>query len=131
MERTPTFLISVITGVVSIVLSFLAAICFLAANSWFGAGDLTSFAQWSIMFAVVSVCVAVIVRVTLLRRSAALRYFLAAFCGLVTGYAFTWVVALLLGPWFRAFSFPVLYCWMLAGLGSMLFTVSVARHNAV
>jgi hypothetical protein len=126
-----TFLISAIAGVVSIVLSFLAAIGFLAANSWFGVGDLRSFAQWSIMFAVVSVCVAAIVRVTLLRRGAAFRYFLAAFCGLVTGFAFTWVVALLLGPWFGAFSFPVLYCWMLGGLGSMLFTVSVARHNAV
>ena len=112
-------------------LSFVAAIGFLAVNSWFGAGDLKSFAQWSIMFAVVSVGVAAIVRVTLLRRGAALRYFLAAFCGLVTGYAFTWVVALLLGPWFGAFSFPVLYCWMLSGLGSMLFTVSSARYNAV
>jgi hypothetical protein len=125
-----TFLISAIAGVVSVVLSFLAAIVFLAANSWFGAGDLRSFAYWSIMFAVVSFCIAAVVRVALLRRGAALRYFLAAFCGLATGFAFTWVVAFLLGPWFGAFSFPVLYCWMLGGLGSMLFTVSVVRHNA-
>jgi hypothetical protein len=125
-----TFPISALTGVVSMGLSFIAAIGFLAVNSWFGAGDLRSFAQCSIMFAVVSVCIAAIVRVTLLRRGAALRYFLAAFGGLVTGFAFTWVVAFLMGPWFRAFSFPVLYCWMLGGLGSMLFTVSVARHDA-
>jgi len=126
-----TFIISCVAGVVSVALSFLVAVGFLAANSWFGVGDLTSFAYWSSIFAVVLVCVGVVTRIALLRRRAALRYSLAAFSGLVAGYAFTCVVAYLLGPWFNAFSFPVLFCWMLSGLGSMLFTVGVARYNAV
>jgi hypothetical protein len=117
-------------GIVSIALSSLTGIAFLAVNSWFGAADLEVFVDWSIFFALITACIAALVRLLLSSQNVGLRYTVASAIGLTSGYAFTSMVAWQLGSWFAAFSFPVIFCWMLSGLGSMLFTVSVASRHA-
>lgn len=52
---------------------------------------------------------------------------LHASAGTAAGFAWTILVAASLGPWFRAFSFPVVSVWMVAG-GFALTSACVARR---
>lgn len=63
-----------------------------------------------------------------LRRLGAYRHLAYAlpvtiFVGAFTGFIWTILVALLLGPWFGAFSVPVLYCWVGGGVVGSVFTI--------
>jgi hypothetical protein len=93
-----------------------AAVCYLAANSWFGSGDLPAMVFWS---APLGGLVAMAVRMLsplLDRARRAWRFAAFAILGGILGYLWTVAVALILGGWIAAFSFPVLFCWMAGGI---------------
>jgi hypothetical protein len=104
--------------------SFGVAIILLATNGWFGAGDLISFAMWTILWSLpLSALVALYVRWST-KWSQPIRYAVASFLGLLIGYLLTILLEIILGLWFATFSFPVLYCWLFGSLLSFLLPIS-------
>ncbi len=92
----------------------LAAIAYLASNRWFGAGDLSAMAVWSLPLGAIAALVSLPLGSTPKNRRALLRYLLPLVGGPLVGISWTYFAALLLGGWIGAFSFPVLFCWVFA-----------------
>ncbi|HEX6965341.1 MAG TPA: hypothetical protein VF166_06050 [Gemmatimonadaceae bacterium] len=93
-----------------------AAALYLADNAWFGAGDLWAMLFWSVPFGVL---LAIVIGPLSRRLAAAAtlwRYGALVPLAGVLGYLWTVIVALVLGGWIGAFSFPVLFCWVAGGL---------------
>lgn len=112
VSRRPSWL----AGLITVLGALGAAVLYLAGNAWFGAGDLWAMLFWSVLLGAL---LAIVVG-PLSRRLAAAptlwRYAALVPLGGLLGYLWTWVVALLLGGWIGAFSFPVLFCWVAGGL---------------
>lgn len=106
----------VIASIASYAVAFAVAIGLLALQDWFGSGDLQALAFWTAPLAVGIGLLAL--PVSRLRRTIGVP--LAVVGGPALGFAFTFMVAVFLGPWFGAFSFPPLYCWMAAALTGLL-----------
>ena len=98
--------------------SLIAEQVYVAAHEGFGAGDIWAFAFWLAQLSIVVGIVALALG-TLGCRSW-FRHTLSIFVGLVGGYVWTWFVYFTLGPWFGAFSFPVLHFWMLGAVVGLL-----------
>lgn len=107
-------------GLLGSAVAVLLCIVYVAANDWFGSGDIRSYALWSAPFSVLLASVALLTRDWLQQLSRTRRYALAALLGLASGVVWTFAVALSMGPWVGTFSFPILYLWMLGGLSAML-----------
>lgn len=118
-SRRPALLGAVAFGAVSWGL----AAAHVAAHGGLGAGDLSGFAFWSLLLALPAYAVLRVFD----RRSATWlpgpTYLAAAALGTLAGVASTVVVALVLGGWIGAFSFPVFLCWL---VGSLVAFVTVA-----
>lgn len=113
-------------GAVTTVLAATAgAVAYLYAADWLGLGDLKSFLTYTVPLAIFIGLVATVLGRQELRIQNAARYVLGLAVGGVFGFLFTLAVSLVLGDWFRAYSFPVLACWVAgasAGLVSGLTT---------
>ena len=107
---------SLIAAVMGYAGSILAAVAYLASNSWFGARDLPAMLVYSIPLA------AAVYGVSRLLRSHRLwlRYTSALLLGPLLGLLVYFAAASLLGGWIMAFSFPVLFCWMFGGLAGLV-----------
>jgi hypothetical protein len=55
-------------------------------------------------------------------RSLALTYMASGLIGVVAGVLWTYVVALMLGPFFGAWSFPALWCWTVGAASGLIVT---------
>jgi hypothetical protein len=119
-ERAKFRVVAFGTGLIGSAAAVLFAFLYVAANDWFGASDIASFAFWSAPFAVLMAAVALLSRSWLQQASRTRRIILSALLGLCYGLVWTVAVALGMGPWIGAFSFPILYLWMLGGLSAML-----------
>lgn len=111
-----------VTGVVAVLGSLLAGAAYLAANDWFGAGDLAALLVWSLPLGVL---VAVSMH-PLVKRAPAQRgwkaYSMSVVVGAGVGFAWSIAAALALGPWIGAFSLPVQVCWMAGGTAAGIAT---------
>src|SRR5882672_3911080 len=87
----------------------------IAKNHGFGRGDLSSYAFWNLLFAIYLYAVATVLQPRLHVAHVGVRVFAWTLIGGVAGFLWTWIVAVALGPWIGAFSFPVLYIWTAAG----------------
>ncbi|MGH9783581.1 MAG: hypothetical protein ACRD88_05295 [Terriglobia bacterium] len=114
-----TFASALLAGAVAVVL-----------QHGFGATDLYPFSLWSASFALVTGLIAPLNAAAIARWPLALKYLASLALGSVLGFTWTMVVAVFLGPWFGAFSLPVLACWILGctcGLASSLTASSPGR----
>ncbi len=95
----------------------------------YGSGDIPAFAFWSIgVSLLVFVYVAWTTRRTFHRPiPIKFAYFLGIPCLTV---AWTLFVASMLGPWMRAFSFPVFFCWLSGACAGTLLS-SIVRPRRV
>lgn len=95
--------------------SYLIAKLLIALNNDFGAGDLSAFLFWTAQFAVALVLPAIIF--ALLTRNARMinRIWISVLLGGASGFGWTLLNRVMLGPWFGAWSFNVLYCWVGGG----------------
>jgi hypothetical protein len=104
------------------------ALLLLAQNRWFGAGDLRAFVVYSAGLALLLGVVAAGVTPMFWKWSPWSGYVGGALLGLGAGYVFALGNLLLLGPWFGAWSFPVLECWLAGGLaGGVAAALSLER----
>lgn len=102
---------------------------YVAFQDGFGAGDTPAFVVWLTPLSVLVGIVAL--ALGRLRCDSWLRHTLSIIIGLVGGYLWTMCVSISLGPWFGAFSFPVLYFFMLGGVvGLLLGSLYVSLYGA-
>ena len=95
--------------------SYVMARVLVALNGGFGAGDVPAFFYSTLPFAVVLLLPALVVLVFLRRVHPVIRVALALVVGVASGFVWTVFNRWMLGPWFGAWSFPVLYCWLFGG----------------
>jgi hypothetical protein len=96
-------------------MSLVLAVGFLAANGWFGAGDLAAMATWTLPLAGL-LYISIRNSLDWLSGFAAFhRYVALTLIGGLMGASWTLLASLILGGWIGAFSFPVAICWMVSG----------------
>jgi hypothetical protein len=100
----------------------LAALAFLWSNGWFGSSDIWPFGYWNVLFTGFLSVGGLMLTKYLRLLPPLVRAVGATLMGTALGFLWTLVVYVMLGPWFGAFSFPVLYCWMFGGALALLFT---------
>lgn len=103
--------------------SVLAAVAYLASNSWFGSGDLPAMLVYSMPLAAAVYGVSQLLDT----KGPAARYIGALLLGPLLGFLLYVAAAALLGAWIMAFSFPVLFCWTFGGLTGLLVTAWLAQ----
>ncbi|MDA0836423.1 MAG: hypothetical protein O3B01_04670 [Planctomycetota bacterium] len=119
------------TALVCIIASFVPQQLYVASRADFGAGDVSAFLFWGAPFALMLGAFAPGFVAVVRRIPAVLRYLLALIVGAGSGILWTIFVRAILGPWFGAFSFPVIYFWMFGGFSGLLFASLYAiRRNA-
>lgn len=96
----------------------LAALVLFAARRWFGIGDWRAIAFWSLVIAVPMTPSAWCLARCLRNADRGWRWVGIVVAGTLAGYAATAGVAWILGPWFGAFSIPVLYCWVAGAIAA-------------
>ena len=110
-----------------LIVSMIVAAIVVALNNGFGARDIWSFLFWSIPFALG------IASINLTRLHCRLhllfRYLMAVVIGIMVGVLWTFIVRIFLGPWFGAFSFPVLTCWAAGGASGMVTAVRTCTEK--
>lgn len=117
------------SALVCLIASGLVATLMIILNNGFGVGDMWSFLFWSMPFAAGVAVLARLLRRLCCRLSPLVRYLVAALSGALSGLVWTFFVALLLGPWFSAFSFPLFSCWMAGGASGMVLASSVDENG--
>lgn len=114
--RTIRLLISVpVAAVVCAGVSYLVARILLASRNGFGSGDLAAFMYWTVIFAVLLSLLALAFAYCLRDFRTINRVWIAVLIGGVAGFGWTLLNLVMLGPWFGAWSFNVLYCWIAGG----------------
>jgi len=113
-----------------------AGVCFITAalmaavkliiNGGFGKSDIVPFLFWTIPFSVLVGLSREGVGVWLRRYSSVIRYCVAGMLGVLAGIVWTYVVAFFVGPFFGAFSIPVLPCWVVGGISGLLVGINHA-----
>src|SRR5215216_3793539 len=98
-----------------LVVAGLVALGLVLFNGAVGINDFAVFLFWSLFFAGIVAVLAVWLIRLVDKLPFLLRYLLALFMGATLGILWTVSIALLLGPWFAAFSFAVMPCWVSAG----------------
>lgn len=106
---------AIVAAFVAYVTASGSAVAYLATNEWFGAGDLAAMAVYT---APLAALIFLFVRASWFqdRLTTVARYVVAVAAGLLLGMAWTVIVAILLGGWILAFSFPVAVCWLFGGV---------------
>ena len=85
-------------------------------NNGFGGGDVSAFFFWSIQFGVVLSILSLVVLPFLSRLPLGARIAIGLGVGIFSSFLWTVLNRWMLGPWFDAWSFPVLYCWVIGGV---------------
>jgi hypothetical protein len=98
----------------------LVAAVTIVLNYGAGVNDLWVFLLWTFLFSGCLAAIAVLLRRLYCRCSLSLSYFLAMLLGGASGAVWTYLVAILLGPWIGAFSVPVFACWVAGGASGMI-----------
>jgi hypothetical protein len=119
------------TALVCVFASLISQQLYVASRHGFGAGDLSAFLFWGAPFAIVLGVLALGFVAVVCRFPSLMRYLLALIVGAGCGVLWTILVRFQLGPYFGAFSFPVIYFWMFGGFSGLLFASLYAiRQNA-
>ena len=118
-------ILSVIAAGSSPVLSYIVAEAWIWSRSGFGRSDLAAFWYWNALFG----CGVFILATAFLgpiRQPGVFRSGVLPFAlGAIYGFAYTLLNRAFLGPWFGAWSFPVLYCWVVGGALGLVFSARV------
>lgn len=117
----------------------LLASCGLAAGivlsaGGFGADDLGAFLLWTLPFSAAIGAAAAVLAPRLTRAGPVTALALAGLTALTAAVLWTVAVALVLGPFVLAFSFPVFPCWVAGGAGGLASVLGIGsgwRRTAV
>ena len=114
-------IIKVLSAFLNILTCLISLSLVLYRQKWFGKGDFSAFIFWTIPFAVaLAVSGKTIIYIA---RSVhfLIRVFLIVLISVILSFSWALCVALFLGPWIGAFSFPLLYLWIAGSIIQLLF----------
>lgn len=120
-------LLFTIATVVCFVTSYAVAKILLILNNDFGAGDMSAFLYWTALFGVALLFPAVLFAILTRNTRTIHRLSLSVLFGGLAGFGWTLLNLWFLGPWFGAWSFNVLYCWVAGGVFGILTVAFLAR----
>ena len=113
--------IKVLSGLLNLLVCYIAATIVLYYQDWFGSGDLDAFITWTVPLAVaLSVSGSSILALFRL-KNVVLRIVLAIVASALLSFGFVYVVYMFLGPYINAFSIPIMYLWIPGCLSQLLF----------
>jgi hypothetical protein len=92
----------------------------LSGSNWFGAGDLRALAFFTLPLLLILAVIGVALARKLAQRPIWIGVVIGATGGVGVGFLWTLANALHLGPWFGAWSVPVLLCWTTGGALSLV-----------
>jgi len=130
MVRNPSRVAALIGTVVFSAVAWLLAAAYVASHDWFDAGDLSSFAFWSILVALPAYPLLRLYDRHARGWGAAAAFAVAAVVGVLAGVVWTLVVATILGGWIGAFGFPVFLCWLGGSLAGFIACALARRPRA-
>lgn len=114
-------IIKLLSVLVNIFTCLIAVVIVLTRQDWFGKGDTYSFVFWTIPFAV-AISISGEAFLSLFRKANFLSGILfIIIISIIIAVVWTYCTALVLGPWIGAFSFPILYLWIVGGFIQLLF----------
>lgn len=116
-------------SIVCFVASYLVARILLTLNNGFGAGDMTAFLYWTSYFAGLLVLPSLLFAIMFRNARVINRVWVGILLGALAGFGWTLLNLWFLGPWFGAWSFNVLYCWVLGGAFGTL-ALALLGHRA-
>lgn len=115
------FIIKLLSGLINILTCLVAVTIVLYLQDWFGKGDTYAFVFWTIPLATgLSVTGKTIVNLFRTSPFFLRLFFIILIAGLLS-FGWAYCVALVLGPWFGAFSIPILYLWIGGSILQLLF----------
>lgn len=114
--------VPLVSAVTCLAASMSLAAAKVALQSGFGAGDLMPFLFWTIPLSVAIGLVKTGLVAALRGRSSVVAHAVSGIVGVVVGVFWTFLVASWLGPFFGAFSFEVLTCWIVGGASGLIIT---------
>lgn len=94
---------------------------FILRQGGFGFTDAVAFTFWTILFSVLLALTAIVLSIFKSNLRNYLKYIFFSLLGIIFGLVWTFLTAYALGPWFGAFSIPVIVCWTGGGLTAMIF----------
>ena len=110
--------------------SGITALTMIVLNRNYGIADLGSFLYWSLPLALVVGGASLLPLRSSFKFAPITGCLWSAALGAVIGALWSLVVVAALGPWFRAFSFPVVHCWIAGGaIGMISATRSPAKDS--
>lgn len=115
-----TTLAIAVASIVCFVASYLVARILLILNNGFGAGDMTAFLYWTSYFAGLLLLPSLLFAIIFRNARTINRVWVGILLGALAGFGWTLLNLWFLGPWFGAWSFNVLYCWVLGGAFGIL-----------
>jgi hypothetical protein len=110
-----------------VLVSELAAFVWVARNDWLDAGDLDTFALWSILGAAPAYPVLRRMQRIAVHAGGAVLLFIAALEGVLYGFAWSFLVTLVLSDDIAGFGFPVLLCWVTGSVAAFLSSAVMVR----
>ena len=114
--KTTQLRLRLVVGVATEIGALAAAASYIAAHQWFGRNDLPAMATWSLPLALATSWLLAALAPRLSRGGTAMAFITCVAVGAIAGVIWSVVVAVILGPWIAAFSFPVLMSWTAGGL---------------
>lgn len=124
-----TILLFPFASSVCFVASYLFARVLLILNNGFGAGDMSAFLYWTGLFAASLLLPSMLFAILLRNARTINRVWLGILVGGLAGFGWTLLNLAFLGPWFGAWSFNVLYCWIVGGAFGILAVALTGRRQ--
>ncbi|GIU83014.1 MAG: hypothetical protein D6823_15525 [Chloroflexi bacterium] len=116
-NRWKSFLIAAVACFLTSVAMSVVAI---TANKGFGYSDIMPFLILTLPLVIIIAAVKAMLIGILRWFPLVFRYIVAGIIGVIGGLLWAIIVAIYMGPWFSAFSFPVHLCWMVGGASGMI-----------
>ena len=123
-----TILVFPFASFVCVLASYLCARVLLRLNNGFG-GDMSAFLYWTSLFAVSLLLPSALFAILLRNARTINRVWLGILLGGLAGLGWTYLNLGFLGPWFGAWSFNVLYCWIDGGVFGILTVALIGRRQ--
>lgn len=117
MER---WTLPLVAAGVCVGVSMLMAVVKLVINRGFGASDIKTFFLWTIPLGIFIALVKKWLVSSFRPWRIPVKYLVLGITGVAAGALWTYVVAFLLGPYFGAFSFQVLTCWVVGATSGLI-----------
>ena len=130
LARLTRVLLFPLAGLLCFLGSYLVALLCIGLNNGFGASDIPVFLYWTFAFSLAVLFLTVPIALLIRRLGRFTRLSIAIVAGAIAGYCWTLLNYGFLGPWFGAWSFPVVDCWIAGGVIGII-TVALPGESRI